>query len=197
MLMGESWRTGLVLGGVIAMSSTAIISKMLAERMQLHTDYGRQIMGVLLFQDLAVIPLLVLIPALALSKGEIAVAIGIALVKAAVVLAIVLFLGQRVHAPALRPGGAQKSSELFVLFVLLVTLGLAWVTEQAGLSLALGAFLAGMLISETEYRYQVEDYIKPFRDVLLGLLLRHHRHAARRAARSPHHFGRGRPRSSR
>ncbi len=62
----------------------------------------------------------------------------------------------------------QKSSELFVLFVLLVTLGLAWVTELAGLSLALGAFLAGMLISETEYRYQVEDYIKPFRDVLLG-----------------------------
>ena len=157
------------MGGVLAMSSTAIISKMLAERMQLHSDYGRQIMGVLLFQDLAVIPLLVLIPALALSKGEIAVAIGIALVKAAVVLAIVLYLGQRLMRPLFHLVARQKSSELFVLFVLLVTLGLAWVTEQAGLSLALGAFLAGMLISETEYRYQVEDYIKPFRDVLLGL----------------------------
>jgi CPA2 family monovalent cation:H+ antiporter-2 len=169
MLAGLSWREGLVVGGVLAMSSTAIISKMLTERMQLHSDYGRQVMGVLLFQDLAVIPLLVLIPALALSKGAIAFAIGIALVKAAVVLAIVLFVGQRVMRPLFDLVARQKSSELFVLFVLLVTLGLAWVTEQAGLSLALGAFLAGMLISETEYRYQVEDYIKPFRDVLLGL----------------------------
>jgi monovalent cation:H+ antiporter-2, CPA2 family len=169
MLVGESWRTGLVLGGVIAMSSTAIISRMLSERMQLHTAHGRQIMGVLLFQDLAVIPLLVLIPTLALSGGQIAGAIGVALVKAAVVLAIVLFLGQRLMRPLFTLVARQKSSELFVLFVLLVTLGLAWVTELAGLSLVLGAFLAGMLISETEYRYQVEDYIKPFRDVLLGL----------------------------
>ncbi len=84
-------------------------------------------------------------------------------------LAIVLYLGQRLMRPLFDLVARQKSSELFVLFVLLATLGLAWVTEQAGLSLALGAFLAGMLISETEYRYQVEDYIKPFRDVLLGL----------------------------
>jgi CPA2 family monovalent cation:H+ antiporter-2 len=169
MLAGETWRSGLVLGGVFAMSSTAIISKVLSERMQLHSPHGRAIMGVLLFQDLAVIPLLVLIPALALSGGAIAGAIGVALAKAAVVLAIVLFLGQKLMRPLFNLVAKQKSSELFVLFVLLVTLGLAWVTELAGLSLALGAFLAGMLISETEYRYQVEDYIKPFRDVLLGL----------------------------
>jgi CPA2 family monovalent cation:H+ antiporter-2 len=166
---GLSWREGIVVGGVLAMSSTAIISKTLAERGQLHSDYGRQVMGVLLFQDLAVIPLLVLIPALALTKGAIAMAIGVALLKAAVVLAIVLYLGQKLMRPLFDLVARQKSSELFVLFVLLVTLGLAWITEQAGLSLALGAFLAGMLISETEYRYQVEDYIKPFRDVLLGL----------------------------
>ena len=85
------------------------------------------------------------------------------------VLLIVLVVGQRVMRPLFNLVAQQKSSELFVLFVLLVALGLAWVTEIAGLSLALGAFLAGMLISETEYRYQVEDYIKPFRDVLLGL----------------------------
>ena len=169
MAMGASWREGIVLGGVITMSSTAIVSKMLSERMQLHSGHGRQIMGVLLFQDLAVIPLLVLTPALALTGGQIAGAIGVALAKAAVVLAIVLFLGQRLMRPLFNLVARQKSSELFVLFVLLVTLGLAWVTEIAGLSLALGAFLAGMLISETEYRYQVEDYIKPFRDVLLGL----------------------------
>ncbi len=151
------------------MSSTAIISKALAERMQLHSDYGRAVMGVLLFQDLAVIPLLVLIPALGLSGGEIAGAIGIALAKAAAILAIVLFLGQRLMRPLFDMVARRKSSELFVLFVLLVALGLAYVTERAGLSLALGAFLAGMLISETEYRYQVADYVKPFRDVLLGL----------------------------
>jgi CPA2 family monovalent cation:H+ antiporter-2 len=169
MLFGESWRSGLVVGGVVAMSSTAIISKMLAERMELHSPHGRQIMGVLLLQDLAVIPLLVLIPALVLPATEIAGAIVVALLKAAVVLAIVLFLGQRLMRPLFTGVARRKSSELFVLFVLLVTLGLAWVTDMAGLSLALGAFLAGMLISETEYRYQVEDYIKPFRDVLLGL----------------------------
>jgi CPA2 family monovalent cation:H+ antiporter-2 len=166
---GESWRAGLVLGGVIAMSSTAIISKMLAEKSQLHSQHGRQIMGVLLFQDLAVIPLLVLIPALSLSGEAIMGAIGVALLKAAVVLAIVLWLGQRLMRALFDLVAKQRSSEIFVLSVLLVTLGLAWVTEMAGLSLALGAFLAGMLISETEYHYQVADYIKPFRDVLLGL----------------------------
>jgi monovalent cation:H+ antiporter-2, CPA2 family len=169
MAAGLSFATGLIVGGVVAMSSTAIISKVLAERMQLHSPHGRQIMGVLLFQDLAVIPLLVLIPALALDGQQIAGAIGTALLKAAVVLAIVLFLGQRTMRAFFNLVARQKSSELFVLCVLLVTLGLAFVTELAGLSLALGAFLAGMLISETEYRYQVEDYIKPFRDVLLGL----------------------------
>lgn len=169
MLAGLSWREGIVIGGVISMSSTAIISKMLAERAQLHSAHGRQSMGVLLFQDLAVIPLLVLVPALGLSGGAIAGAIGVALAKAAVVLALVLFFGQRLMRPLFGFVAKRKSSELFVLFVLLVTLGLAWVTELAGLSLALGAFLAGMLISETEYRYQVEDYIAPFRDVLLGL----------------------------
>jgi CPA2 family monovalent cation:H+ antiporter-2 len=169
MLSGLSWRGGIIVGGVIAMSSTAIVSKMLAERSQLHSPHGRQIMGVLLFQDLAVIPLLVLVPALALAGGAIANAILIALAKAAVVLAIVLFVGQRLMRPLFNLVARQKSGELFVLFVLLVTLGLAAVTQIAGLSLALGAFLAGMLISETEYRYQVEDYIQPFRDVLLGL----------------------------
>jgi monovalent cation:H+ antiporter-2, CPA2 family len=169
MLVGQTWQTGLIVGGVFAMSSTAIISKVLAEKTQLHSPHGRQTMGVLLFQDLAVIPLLVLIPVLSRSGGEIAVAIGVALLKAAIVLAAILTLGQRVMRPLFHLVASQKSSELFVLAVLLVTLALAWATEAVGLSLALGAFLAGMLISETEYRYQVEDYISPFRDVLLGL----------------------------
>ncbi|HXS51998.1 MAG TPA: cation:proton antiporter [Usitatibacter sp.] len=166
---GADWRAGVVVGGVAAMSSTAIVSKTLSDRAQLHSGFGRQVMGVLLFQDLAVIPLLVLIPALSLSTGAMAQAIGAALAKAAVVLAVVLYVGQRLMRPIFELVAREKSGELFVLLVLLVTLGLAWVTEQAGLSLALGAFLGGMLISETEYRWQVEDYIQPFRDVLLGL----------------------------
>jgi monovalent cation:H+ antiporter-2, CPA2 family len=169
LMAGLDWRAGIVIGGVAAMSSTAIVSKTLSERMELHTAHGRQIMGVLLFQDLAVIPLLVVIPALGLSQQALAGAIAVAVLKAAAVLVLVLVVGQRVMRPLFHLVARQKSSELFVLFVLLVALGLAWTTERAGLSLALGAFLAGMLISETEYRYQVEDYIKPFRDVLLGL----------------------------
>jgi CPA2 family monovalent cation:H+ antiporter-2 len=166
---GAAWRQAFVIGGVMAMSSTAIVSKTLSERMQVSSEWGRRVMGALLFQDLAVIPILVVIPAIGLSGDAIATALGIALMKAAFVLAIVLYVGQRLMRPLFDLVARQKSSELFVLFVLLVTLGLAWLTGQAGLSLALGAFLAGLLISETEYRYQVEDYIKPFRDVLLGL----------------------------
>ena len=147
MQAGQTWQTGLILGGILAMSSTAIITKVLAEQTQLHSLHGKQIMGVLLFQDLAVIPLLVLIPALALSGEQIAMEIGTALLKAGAVLAVILILGQRIMRPLFHLVAAQKSSELFVLTVLLVTLGLAWATEASGLSLALGAFLAGMLIS--------------------------------------------------
>lgn len=169
MLAGADWRSGLVLGGVFAMSSTAILAKMLAERLELNSPHGRQIVGILLFQDLAVVPLLIVIPALAQGAETVLLALGLAVVKAAMVLIVLLYFGQRLMRPWFTLVARQKSSELFALNVLLITLGLAWVTELAGLSLALGAFLAGMLISETEYRYQVEQDIKPFRDVLLGL----------------------------
>ena len=172
-LLGLDWRVGLALGGALAMSSTAIVSKMLSERQELNSPHARQIIGVLLFQDLAVVPLLIMIPALAStvdSGGDsLAMTLGIALLKAVAVLALILFFGQRLMRPWFHLVARQKSSELFVLNVLMITLGLAWFTDIAGLSLALGAFLAGMLISETEYRYQVEDDIKPFKDILLGL----------------------------
>ena len=169
LLAGQSWQVGFILGGILAMSSTAISIKVLSDQAQLHSPHGKQIVGVLLFQDLAVVPLLVLVPALALSGGALAIEVGWALAKAAIVLFLILTVGQRLTRALFGVVARQKSSELFVLTVLLVTLGLAWITEVAGLSLALGAFLAGMLISETEYRYQEEDDIKPFRDVLLGL----------------------------
>ena len=165
------WRSGLVLGGVFAMSSTAILAKMLAERLELNSAHGRRIMGILLFQDLAVVPLLILYPALGHGDGGEALArdLLIALAKAGIVLFLILTIGQRVMRLWFTVVARQKSSELFVLNVLFITLGLAWLTGLAGLSLALGAFLAGMLISETQYRYQVEEDIKPFRDVLMGL----------------------------
>ncbi|WP_297323911.1 monovalent cation:proton antiporter family protein [Nitrosomonas sp.] len=168
-VLGLDWRVGFVLGGALAMSSTAIVIKMLAERLELNSAHGRQIIGVLLFQDLTVIPLLIILPALATEIDSDTNDLLIAMLKVVIVLTIILFVGQKLMRPWLHLVARQRSSELFVLNVLLITLGLAWLTQLAGLSLALGAFLAGMLISETEYRYQVEDDIKPFRDVLLGL----------------------------
>lgn len=168
-LLGYGWRAGVVLGGALAMSSTAIVSKMLAERAELGTPHGRDAMGILLFQDLAVILFLILIPSLALPGLDTGWVLGGALLKAAIALALILFLGQRPMRAWFHVVARQRSSELFVLNVLLVTLGMAAITGLFGLSLALGAFVAGMLISETEFRYQVEDDIKPFRDVLLGL----------------------------
>ena len=166
---GLGWQAGLVLGGALAMSSTAIVVKLLAERMQLESAHGREIIGVLLFQDLAVVPLLILIPALAQPADNLAPVLALALAKAAAVLSLILFAGQKLMRGWFHIVARRRSHELFVLNVLLITLGLAWATQLAGLSLALGAFLAGMLISETEYRHQVEEDIKPFRDVLLGL----------------------------
>ncbi len=164
-----SWQGALVLGSALAMSSTAIVVKLMAERLELGSEHGRRVMGVLLFQDLAVVPLLVLIPALDATGFDLALAMGLALLKAAALLALLLVGGQRVLRWWLTLVARRKSEELFMLNLLLVTLGLAWLTEHAGLSLALGAFVAGMLIAETEYKHQVEADIRPFHDVLLGL----------------------------
>jgi CPA2 family monovalent cation:H+ antiporter-2 len=168
LLLGLSWESGIAMGAVLAMSSTAIVSRMLADRNELDSPHGRQIFGVLLFQDLAVAPLAIFIPALAASQ-DMAAALGLASLKAAIALGLILTLGQRLMRPWFHLVARAKSAELFMLNVLFITLGLAWVTDSAGLSLALGAFLAGVLISETEYRYQVESDIRPFRDVLMGL----------------------------
>ncbi|HEX2604450.1 MAG TPA: monovalent cation:proton antiporter-2 (CPA2) family protein [Oxalicibacterium sp.] len=163
------WQAGFAVGGALAMSSTAIVSKMLTERLELESEHGRRIIGILLFQDLAVVPLLILVPAIAHQHGDLAGTLLWAGVKAAVVLVLLLFFGQRLIRSWFRIVVKRRSQELFMLNLLLVTLGAAWITEMAGLSLALGAFVAGMLISETEYKHQVEEDIKPFRDVLLGL----------------------------
>jgi CPA2 family monovalent cation:H+ antiporter-2 len=168
-LWNLSWQAALALSGAVAMSSTALVVKLLAERLELDTEHGRRVMGVLLFQDLAVVPLLVIIPALGSPPEELLGALALAFAKAVALVAVLLIGGQRVMRWWLTLVARRKSEELFVLNLLLVTLALAWLTELAGLSLALGAFMAGMLISETEYKHQVETDIRPFHDVLLGL----------------------------
>ena len=166
---GMSWQTALALSGALAMSSTAIVVKLMSERLELDSEHGKRVMGVLLFQDLAVVPLLVLIPALGATGEQLFRELALAGLKAAILITVLLVGGQHVMRWWLTIVARRKSEELFVLNLLFITLALAWLTELAGLSLALGAFIAGMLISETEYKHQVETDIRPFHDVLLGL----------------------------
>lgn len=167
--LGLSWQAGLAIGGAIAMSSTAIIARLMSERMETHSPHGRQVMGVLLFQDIAVVPLLILLPSLAAPQEAVWVQLGLALFKAIIVLVAIFFIGKKLIKPLFSAIVRRHSAELFMLNVLWVVLGMAALTQLAGLSLALGAFLGGMLISETMYRHQVASDIRPFRDILLGL----------------------------
>ena len=164
-----NWQTALALACALSMSSTAIVVKLMTERLEMESEHGKRVMGILLFQDLAVVPLLVLIPALGASTDQLAGTLLLATLKATVLITLLLVGGPRVMRFWLTLVARRKSEELFVLNLLLITLGLAWLTELAGLSLALGAFIAGMLISETQYKHQVETDIRPFHDVLLGL----------------------------
>ncbi len=163
------WPGAVVLGSAMAMSSTAIVVKLMADRLELESEHGRRVMGVLLLQDLAVVPLLVLIPSLGSPAKDMAMSLGVAAFKAGVLLTLLLVGGQRAMRWWLTQVARRKSEELFILNLLLITLGLAWLTEHFGLSLALGAFVAGMLVAETEFKHQVETDIRPFHDVLLGL----------------------------
>jgi len=163
------WQTALALAGALTMSSTAIVVKLMSERLEIDSEHGKRVMGVLLFQDLAVVPLLVLIPALGAPPEALLKALALAMLKASFLVGMLLYGGPRVMRWWLTLIARRRSEELFILNVLLIALGLAWLTELAGLSLALGAFIAGMLVSETEYKHQVETDIRPFHDVLLGL----------------------------
>ncbi|MBS0393384.1 MAG: cation:proton antiporter [Proteobacteria bacterium] len=158
-----------VIGGAVAMSSTAIVVQQLTDQAEINRTHGRLAFSILLFQDLVFVLFLALATAL-VGGGEFAPrAAGLALGKAAVALLVVLAAGRFLARPLFFEIARHRSPELFTLAVLLVALSSAWVTHAVGLSLALGAFLAGMLLAETEYRHQVEAVIRPFRDVLLGL----------------------------
>ncbi|GAB4231134.1 MAG: monovalent cation:proton antiporter-2 (CPA2) family protein [Kiloniellaceae bacterium] len=166
---GYSVEAAVVIGGGLALSSTAFVIQMLVERGEMITRYGRVSFSVLLFQDLAIVPLLALLPLLAAPESSLLGSVAIAAVKAVAVVAAAILIGRRVLRPLYRVIAASRLQELFVAVTLLVVLGAAWIMSQAGISMAMGAFLAGLLLSETEYRHQVEADIRPFKGLLLGL----------------------------
>ncbi|MFA5370461.1 MAG: cation:proton antiporter, partial [Sideroxydans sp.] len=171
------WLAGLpvaaafVIGAVFAQSSTTIIGSQLAEQGEENSHHGRFGLAMSVFQDVTAVPFLVIIPVLgvAVGAGALAGALGWALVKAVLAFALVFFAGRWLLRPLFHFVAERQSAEVFTLAVLLVALLAAWTTSNLGLSLAFGAFLAGMMLGETEFRHQVELSIRPFRDVLLGL----------------------------
>ncbi len=168
--MGYSVESAIIIGGGLAFSSTAIVLQVVAERGEQSSQTGRLALAVLLLQDFAVVPMLVLIPLLATTGSEgIFLAVGEIMIKAIIAMIAIVIAGRLVLRPFFRIIAATKSPELFVSTTLLIVLFFSFATEHAGLSLALGAFIAGILVAETEYQHQVEADITPFKGLFLGL----------------------------
>ncbi len=160
----------IVVGGAIATTSTVLVVQQLTERAELNRTHGRLAFSVVLFQDIAFVPFLAL--AAALAAGTAAFSLGDVATKVlagSVAVLVVLAAGRWLLRPLFYEIAHSRLRELFTLAVLFVALASAWVSHLAGLSMALGAFLAGMMLAETEYRHQIESVIRPFRDILLGL----------------------------
>jgi CPA2 family monovalent cation:H+ antiporter-2 len=167
---GVNWLMAVVIGGTIAMSSTAIIMHQLTERQELNRTHGRLAFSILLFQDLAFVPFLALAAALTRGGEDFSLlATTISVVGGVIAIVVVLAAGRWLLRPLFQEITHSRQRELFTLAVLFVVLASAWMSHSAGLSLALGGFLAGMMLAETEYRHQIETVIRPFRDILLGL----------------------------
>lgn len=167
--LGADLETAIVLGGGLALSSTAFVLQLMVERGELASRSGRVGFAILLMQDLAIVPLLALVPLLARPEGSLLAALGLAALKAGVAVAVTVLAGRFVLQPLYRVIAGSRSPELFVATTLLVLLGSGYVMQLSGVSMALGAFLAGLLLSGSEYRHQVEADIRPFRGLLLGL----------------------------
>lgn len=169
--LGLPPKTAFVAAGALALSSTAVVVKQLAEQHELNTLHGRLSIGILLFQDMAAVLFLIIIPALAnnASGTQMLIPILIALIKGLGVCIIPAVVGKKLLRPIFHEVAKSHSNELFMLTALLVALSAAWITHHLQLSMALGAFLAGLMLGETEFRHQIEIDIRPFRDVLLGL----------------------------
>ena len=166
---GQSFAAAIVIGGALALSSTAIVLQLLSEQGQLATRAGRVAFSILLLQDLAVVPLLALVPSLADTGQGLALTVVWTIVKAAFAMAVIFAIGRLVLRPLFRMIAVGRNPDLFAATTLLALLGMSWATSQMGLSLAIGGFMAGLLLAETEYRHQVAAEIAPFRGLLLGL----------------------------
>jgi K+:H+ antiporter len=167
---GIAWQGAFVVGGALALSSTAIVAKQLSDQLEMQARHGQLAISILLFQDLAVVPLLVIIPILSTGDGQsLTLPIVIALAKGLLAFFIMFQIGRWLLRPFYHLVAGTRSAEIFTLATLLISLAAAWLTHQLGLSLALGAFLAGLMLSETEYKHQIQADIRPFRDVLMGL----------------------------
>ena len=170
LLLDQTITTALVIAGALSLSSTAIVSKELIQRNELDTPHGQLSVGTLIFQDLAAVFFLILIPALGGQNQDIDSAeVALMLLEGATLLIILLLVGRIIMPMLFHESAHSGSSEVFVLTTLVAALLAAWLTHSAGLSMALGGFLAGMMLGESHYRYQLEADIRPFRDVLLGL----------------------------
>jgi len=168
-LLGFDVDGAMIIGGGLALSSTAFVIQLLLEKGERASVHGNTSFAVLLFQDLAIVPLLILTTLLGQGEGSILSALGVAALEASAVLIGVVIIGRLILRPIYRIVAETRSSELFIATTLLVVLGTGWLMSLAGISMVLGAFLAGLLLSETEYKHQVGADIRPFRGLLLGL----------------------------
>ncbi len=168
--LGMSWAGAFAVSGALALSSTAVATKQLVEQDELDQSHGKLSLAILLFQDLAAVPFLIVVPALASTAGE--SSIGEVLLErigvGTLIFIAMLAAGRWLLRPLFQHIAQARSSELFMLTALLVVLASAFLTEHFHLSAALGAFLAGVMLAETEYVHQIESDIQPFRDILLG-----------------------------
>lgn len=168
-LFGLPFEAATIIGGGLALSSTAFVLQLLVERGERATRFGLTTFAILLLQDIAVVPLLILVALLGAEGGSFLQAFGAAALNGAAALAVAIGFGRFLLRPLYRMIASMRSVELFVATTLLVVLGMGWVMTLAGLSMELGALLAGLLLAETEYRHQIEADIRPFRGILLGL----------------------------
>ena len=170
LLMGTDSKSAIVISGALALSSTAIVIRELIRVHQLGSAHGQIAFGILLFQDLAAVAFLIVVPLLGSHSSEVdSSTLVVSLLQGAGLLAVLLLLGRTVLPALFHEIGRSRSDELFVLVALVTALAAAWLTHAAGLSMALGGFIAGMMLGESHYKHQLEADIRPFRDVLLGL----------------------------
>ena len=162
---GQSWGEAVFIGFLISLSSTAIVLKLLQERAEVDSPHGRISLGILIFQDIIIVPMMLLVPLLSGESGNIGSSLLILLAKGVGIILMVIVSTKWVVPYVLFQIAQTKNREIFLLSIVLICIAVAWLTASAGLSLALGAFLAGLIISETEYSHQALGIILPFRDI--------------------------------